>query len=73
MGYFFAVLVTYNVYCVIHGNYHNFMKKVFSNLKIIILLLLMLIIYLLPLVMLYTTDKFDDDYTYSYAPTGFKL
>lgn len=70
LGYFFAVLVTYNVFCVINGNYHQFMRKALLNKQFLLFLSVMLTVYLVPLILLYANDDFNN-YSYSYGPTGF--
>ena len=71
MGYFFAVLVTYNVFCVINNNYHRFMRTVLKKPAIIAFLLFMVTVHLVPFILLHTTDNFNNYYAYSYGPTGF--
>lgn len=45
------------MFCVIRGNYRNFMRSVFTKVKVIVFLVAMLFIYATPLVlMLITTD-----------------
>ena len=53
MGYFFAVLVSYNVFLVLYGNYRDFVKNVFTKPKVIILLVFMLLTNLLPFVIMF--------------------
>lgn len=71
-GYFFAVLVSFNVFSVIKGNYRNFMKSVFSNPKAIGFLIFMLVAYLVPLVQAISTINFIDNEGYWYSPMGFE-
>lgn len=73
LGYFFAVLITYNVHCVINNNYRNFMRNVLKTKKVIILLVCMVLIYASPFALMYynTSDPDSSDYAYSYGPTGF--
>ena len=56
MGYFFAVLVSYNVFLVLYGNYRDFAKNVFTKPKVIILLVFMLLTNLLPFVMMFVQN-----------------
>lgn len=71
-GYFFAVLVSFNVFSVIKGNYRNFMKSVFTNPKIICFLIFMLVAYLVPLVQSMSTINFITNEGYWYSPLGFE-
>lgn len=62
------MLVSYNVLCVIYGDYRRFMKRVIHNPKILGFLLVMLVLHFLPLIFLLIQNF--DNYFYSYAPTG---
>ena len=68
LAYFFAVLITVNVYQVLHDNHREFMKRTLLNPKIIAFLTLMLINYLLPCIFLVLDIGFD-----SYCPAGFNI
>lgn len=59
LGYFFAVLVTYNVFCVLNNNYRKFMRTLLKNPVIVAFLLFMLMAHLLPLILLYTHSNFQ--------------
>lgn len=66
------MLVSFNVFSVIRGNYRNFMKGVFSNPKAIVFLIFMLVAYLVPLVQAISTFNFLTDEGYWYSPMGFE-
>lgn len=68
LAYFFAVLITVNVYQVLHDNHREFMKRTLLDPKIIAFLTLMLINYLLPWIFLVLDINFD-----SYCPAGFNI
>lgn len=52
------MLVSYNVLCVINGDYRDFMKKVLKNAKVIAFLTFMLLVYLVPFISVFVTSNF---------------
>lgn len=73
LGYLFAVLITYNIYCIINNTHRDFMRKIIRNKLIVAFAVFMLCVYLTPLILMFASKYSEDGYWFSYGPSGFNF